>query len=110
MWRSCWAVRGGEQTQDKWKIRLQLTKPVTWVPLIWGAWGSPDTSGRLHMYACKEHVPGGVASPILGERSCMHATIIPGRITPACSLHAFSNIILSIMLHPGMPVDKKGVW
>ena len=30
-------VRGGEQTTDKWKIRLQLTKPVTWVPLIWGA-------------------------------------------------------------------------
>ena len=30
-------VRGGEQTADKWKIRLQLTKPVTWVPLIWGA-------------------------------------------------------------------------
>lgn len=29
-------VRGGEQTADKWKIRLQLTKPVTWVPLIWG--------------------------------------------------------------------------
>lgn len=32
-------VRGGEQTADKWKIRLQLTKPVTWVPLIWGAQG-----------------------------------------------------------------------
>jgi hypothetical protein len=21
---------------DKFKIRVQLTKPVTWVPLIWG--------------------------------------------------------------------------
>lgn len=30
-------VRGGERTSDIWKIRLQLTKPVTWVPLIWGA-------------------------------------------------------------------------
>ena len=29
-------VRGGERTTDIWKIRLQLTKPVTWVPLIWG--------------------------------------------------------------------------
>lgn len=29
-------VRGGERTSDIWKIRLQLTKPVTWVPLIWG--------------------------------------------------------------------------
>ena len=29
-------IRGGSQTADKWKIRLQLTKPVTWIPLIWG--------------------------------------------------------------------------
>ena len=27
-------IRGGERTDDIWKIRLQLTKPVTWVPLI----------------------------------------------------------------------------
>lgn len=36
-------VRGGERTSDIWKIRLQLTKPVTWVPLIWGAWSQPLT-------------------------------------------------------------------
>jgi len=29
-------IRGAEAVTDKWKIRLQLTKPVTWVPLIWG--------------------------------------------------------------------------
>ena len=29
-------IRGGSKTTDIWKIRLQLTKPVTWVPLIWG--------------------------------------------------------------------------
>ena len=29
-------IRGGAIETDKWKIRLQLTKPVTWVPLIWG--------------------------------------------------------------------------
>ena len=29
-------IRGAGDTADKWKIRLQLTKPVTWVPLIWG--------------------------------------------------------------------------
>lgn len=26
-----------DEEDDIWKIRLQLTKPVTWVPLIWGA-------------------------------------------------------------------------
>ena len=30
-------IRGGDQASNIWKIRLQLCKPVTWVPLIWGA-------------------------------------------------------------------------
>lgn len=29
-------IRGASQEDNIWKIRLQLTKPVTWVPLIWG--------------------------------------------------------------------------
>ena len=29
-------IRGGDKTTDIWKIRLQLCKPVTWIPLIWG--------------------------------------------------------------------------
>ena len=29
-------IRGGDQESNIWKIRLQLTKPVTWIPLIWG--------------------------------------------------------------------------
>lgn len=30
-------MKGAGDETDIWKIRLQLTKPVTWVPLIWGA-------------------------------------------------------------------------
>ena len=30
-------IRGASESTNIWKIRLQLTKPVTWVPLIWGA-------------------------------------------------------------------------
>jgi hypothetical protein len=29
--------QGAALETDKFKIRVQLTKPVTWVPLIWGA-------------------------------------------------------------------------
>lgn len=29
-------IRGGDKEKNIWKIRLQLTKPVTWIPLIWG--------------------------------------------------------------------------
>ena len=28
--------KGAALETDKFKIRVQLTKPVTWVPLIWG--------------------------------------------------------------------------
>ena len=44
-------VRGGERTSDIWKIRLQLTKPVTWVPLIWGACLLSYNLRSLHMPA-----------------------------------------------------------
>ena len=42
-------MKGAGAETNKWKIRLQLTKPVTWVPLIWGARLStvPFTSALL---------------------------------------------------------------
>ena len=48
-------VRGGEQTADKWKIRLQLTKPVTWVPLIWGAQGPASPTSALPFWLAGPH-------------------------------------------------------
>ena len=39
-------IRGGERTDNIWKIRLQLTKPVTWVPLIWGVMCGAAASGH----------------------------------------------------------------
>lgn len=33
--------------QNKWKIRLQLTKPVTWPPLVWGVVCGAAASGTL---------------------------------------------------------------
>ncbi len=35
----------GELETDVWKIRLQLTKPVTWIPLIWGVLCGAAASG-----------------------------------------------------------------
>ncbi len=45
--RQLLGIRGGEQTTDIWKIRLQLTKPVTWVPLIWGVLCGAAASGHF---------------------------------------------------------------
>jgi chlorophyll synthase len=46
--RQLLGVRGGKQTTNKWAIRLQLTKPVTWVPLIWGVACGAAASGNYH--------------------------------------------------------------
>lgn len=40
-------IRGGDKESNIWKIRLQLTKPVTWIPLIWGE------HAHLHMLHCE---------------------------------------------------------
>lgn len=34
--RQLLGMKGASEETNIWKIRVQLTKPVTWVPLIWG--------------------------------------------------------------------------
>ncbi|KAK9797404.1 hypothetical protein WJX73_005912 [Symbiochloris irregularis] len=38
-------IRGGEASSDLLRIRVQLMKPVTWVPLIWGVLCGAAASG-----------------------------------------------------------------
>jgi len=51
-------MKGASDETDVWKIRVQLTKPVTWIPLIWGVacgaaasghyvWNDPTDVGQL---------------------------------------------------------------
>nr|AAP79186.1 chlorophyll synthetase [Bigelowiella natans] len=46
--RQLLGVRGGSKTDNIWKIRLQLMKPVTWVPLIWGVICGAAASGNYN--------------------------------------------------------------
>lgn len=46
--RQLLGLRGASNTEDKWKIRLQLTKPVTWIPLLWGVMCGAAASGNYH--------------------------------------------------------------
>ncbi|GMH24758.1 hypothetical protein Nepgr_026601 [Nepenthes gracilis] len=41
-------IKGAAQEKNKWKIRLQLTKPVTWPPLVWGVVCGAAASGNFH--------------------------------------------------------------
>jgi len=46
--RQLLGVKGAAKTDNIWKIRLQLMKPVTWVPLIWGVVCGAAASGNYH--------------------------------------------------------------
>ncbi|MED6218851.1 hypothetical protein PIB30_030410 [Stylosanthes scabra] len=41
-------IKGAAKETNKCKIRLQLTKPVTWPPLIWGVACGAASSGNFH--------------------------------------------------------------
>jgi chlorophyll/bacteriochlorophyll a synthase len=46
--RQLLGMKGAGEETDKWKIRLQLMKPVTWIPLIWGVSCGAAASGQYH--------------------------------------------------------------
>ena len=40
-------MKGASGTSNIWKLRLQLMKPVTWIPLIWGVICGAAASGQF---------------------------------------------------------------
>jgi chlorophyll synthase len=40
-------MKGASAETNIWKIRLQLMKPVTWIPLIWGVLCGAAASGAF---------------------------------------------------------------
>jgi len=46
--RQLLGVKGASTETNIWKIRLQLTKPVTWIPLVWGVMCGAAASGNYH--------------------------------------------------------------
>ena len=52
-------MKGADQETNIWKIRLQLMKPVTWIPLIWGVLCGAAASGNF------EWTPEDVAKSLL---------------------------------------------
>jgi chlorophyll synthase len=45
--RQLLGMKGASGTSSLWKLRLQLMKPVTWIPLIWGVICGAAASGRF---------------------------------------------------------------
>lgn len=46
--RQLLGLKGASTEDNIWKIRLQLTKPVTWIPLVWGVMCGAAASGNYH--------------------------------------------------------------
>ncbi|CAK9249572.1 unnamed protein product [Sphagnum jensenii] len=48
--RQLMGIKGATGTKNIWAIRLQLLKPVTWIPLIWGVACGAAASGNYHTW------------------------------------------------------------
>ncbi len=46
--RQLLGIKGGSETKSIWKLRLQLMKPITWIPLLWGVICGAAASGNFH--------------------------------------------------------------
>ncbi len=44
--RQLLGIKGGSETKNIWKLRLQLMKPITWIPLLWGVVCGAAASGN----------------------------------------------------------------
>ena len=40
-------IKGASETSSLWKLRIQLMKPITWIPLIWGVICGAAASGNF---------------------------------------------------------------
>ncbi len=40
-------IKGASETNNLWKLRLQLMKPITWIPLLWGVICGAAASGSF---------------------------------------------------------------
>ncbi|WP_320664056.1 chlorophyll synthase ChlG [Prochlorococcus sp. MIT 1223] len=59
--RQLLGIKGGSETKNIWKLRLQLMKPITWIPLIWGVICGAAASGNFQWHI----------SNILASFACM---------------------------------------
>jgi len=40
-------IKGASETSSIWKLRIQLMKPISWIPLIWGVFCGAAASGNF---------------------------------------------------------------
>ena len=59
--RQLLGMKGASGTSSIWKLRLQLMKPVTWIPLIWGVLCGAAASGNFQWQS----------SDVLASLACM---------------------------------------
>ena len=61
--RQLLGMKGASGTSNIWKLRLQLMKPVTWIPLIWGVVFGAAASGNYEWRL--DHVGAALACMVM---------------------------------------------
>ncbi len=65
--RQLMGIKGASEANSIWAIRLQLCKPVTWIPLIWGVACGAAASGNYHTWNPLAGVDGPPTSLIVED-------------------------------------------
>jgi chlorophyll/bacteriochlorophyll a synthase len=103
--RQLLGLKGAATETDIWKIRLQLTKPVTWIPLVWGVMCGAAASGNYHwiwnpfdeadrdvMLGLEDAAKGFVAMVLAGPflTGSLHLSVfVPGPVRRPDARHTF---------------------
>eukprot|EP00798_Chlamydomonas_sp_ICE-L_P006581 gene6581-3233_t len=77
--RQLLGMKGAALETDIWKIRLQLTKPVTWVPLIWGLY---EEQAALDLGIQSSQVVSSFVALSVGQ-------FLQGSVAESCNLVQF---------------------
>ncbi|TFJ80533.1 hypothetical protein NSK_008109 [Nannochloropsis salina CCMP1776] len=76
--RQLLGMKGAAETDDLLKIRVQLMKPVTWIPLIWGVVCGAAASGNYHWAnPFDQGSPDAVPLPLGLEDAAKAVTCMP---------------------------------
>lgn len=91
-------MKGADKETNIWKIRLQLMKPVTWIPLIWGELSrlfAPYVLFRVPSAAA--HVGRSLASSCLGCALSLPCFLL-------CSFSMDGSADRRVREPPGLPI------
>ncbi len=91
-------IKGGSETTSIWKLRLQLMKPITWIPLLWGVICGAAASGNFQWNV----------SNVLASLACM---VMSGPLLTGYTqtINDYDDREIDAINEPGRPIPSGAI-